>query len=236
MNVYRINLLPTLLLLCNVIDTNDTLTDFLIDKWIFIKFKTENDAMKVLTKAMKIRRRIHYLIYNKLETEVPPLTNVKIPIELLSTPPPELVEINKLFSSITPPHTKTSNDICEDILDLYYYKISYNVEYIPSNISEAMISGIKALNEINEGDSMRNLESQVIMNTNNIKRKGVQITECIWFNSLHKIDKKNGLIGFNEFMTKEWTCIYCNKKFFTNHTDMVNHLSQCSLKSDNNNE
>lgn len=83
------------------------------------------------------------------------------------------------------------------------------------------------MNEINKGDSMRDLESQAIINTNSFKRKGTQIIEFLWFDSLYQIDKKMGLIGFNEFMTKEWTCVYCKKTFFTNHQDMVNHMTTC---------
>lgn len=88
---------------------------------------------------MKIRRRIHFLVYNKLETTPPPLTNIELSSISTSSIPPELIEINKLFRSNTPPHTSTSHDICEDIIEFYHQKISYHVDYIPSNEAETMI-------------------------------------------------------------------------------------------------
>lgn len=88
---------------------------------------------------MKIRRRIHFLIYNKLETIPPPLTNIEIPSQNISSIPPELIEINKLYRSSSPPHTSTPHDICEDITDFYNLQISYHVDYIPSNEAETMI-------------------------------------------------------------------------------------------------
>lgn len=47
MNTYRIDLLPTLLLLCSSIDSNHDLTQLLLDKWILVKFKTQNETAKV---------------------------------------------------------------------------------------------------------------------------------------------------------------------------------------------